>query len=33
MFFKTIQYDYKNFQNVKPALLNHIAKASNLELN
>ena len=33
MFFKVIQYGYETLQNVKPALLNHIIKTSNLELN
>ena len=32
-FFTIIQYGYETFQNVKPALLNHIAKTPNLELN
>ena len=33
MFLKVIQYGYETLQNVKPALLNHIIKTSNLELN
>ena len=33
VFFTVIQNDYETFQNVKPALLNHVVKTSNLELN
>ena len=33
VFFKFMRYGYETFQNVKPALLNQIAKTSNLELS